>query len=120
SPPGRPPGSDALAPPPPPAPPSPADEPLGPQQTPPVRLEDVVDLPRVLPPPADDVMVDDLSMVDQVLDRVRDLELVPERRLDVVHRFEDGCVEHVHADEREVGARLLGLFDKPDDAVSVQ
>jgi len=41
----------------------------------PVGLEHVVQAARVLPPPADDVRLDAATGVDQVLDRVGDLEL---------------------------------------------
>ena len=55
------------------------------------------------------------AAIDQVLDRVGDLELVAEARLDAVHRLEDLGTEHVDADEREVADRLLRLLDEPDD-----
>ena len=51
--------------------------------------------------------------VDQVLDGVGDLELVPEARPDALDRLEDLRAEHVDADQREVALRLLRLLDQP-------
>ena len=55
------------------------------------------------------------AAVDQVLDRVGDLELVAEAGLDALDRLEDRRAEHVDADQREVALRLLRLLDEPDD-----
>ena len=78
----------------------------------PVCLEDVFELAGVFPPTLDDVRPHGEAAVDQVLDRIRDLELVPEARRDLVHRVEDLRAEHVHADQRQVPYRLLRLFDQ--------
>src|SRR5258705_8340307 len=86
----------------------------------PVRLEHVLELAGVLPPPLDDVRPHGEAPVDQVLDGVGDLELVPEARRDPVHRVEDLGAEHVHADELEVADRLLRLFDQTNDPVPVE
>ena len=48
----------------------------------PVGLEHVVQAAGVLPPAADDVRLDAAPGVDEVLDRVGDLELAARRRLD--------------------------------------
>src|SRR6185503_4671422 len=86
----------------------------------PVRLEHVLELAGVLPPPLDDVRADGEAAVDQVLDGVGDLELVAEARRDPVHRLEDLGPEHVHADEREIADRLLRLFDETNDPAVVE
>ena len=44
-------------------------------------------------------------LVDQPLDRVGDLELAARRRLDGLDRLEDRRVEHVDADQRQIGGR---------------
>ena len=74
-----------------------------------VGLEHVLHLAGVLPPAAHDVRVDPQPGVDQMLDRVGDLELAAPRRLDRARRVEDRLREHVDADEREVGLRLGGF-----------
>ena len=71
-----------------------------------VGLEHVLQAPGVLPPAAHDVRLDAHAAVDQVLDRVGDLELAARRRLDRARRVVDLRREHVHADERQVGRRL--------------
>src|SRR5258705_156261 len=48
----------------------------------PIGLEHVLQAPRVLPPAAYDVRLDALAGVDEVLDRVGDLELSARRRRD--------------------------------------
>ena len=80
-----------------------------------VRLEHVLELAGVLPPAVDDVGPDVEAAIDQGLNRIGDLELVAEARLDGLHGVEHRRREHVDADEREVAARLLRLFDQPDD-----
>ena len=82
----------------------------------PVRVEHVLHLAGVLPPAAHDVRVDAQPRVDQVLDRVGDLELAAPRRLDRPRGVEDRRREHVDADERQVGLRLLRLLDQAGDA----
>ncbi len=81
----------------------------------PVRLQHVLEAARVLPPTLDDVWPHHESMVDQPLDRVGDLELAARRRPDGLHRLEDRRVEHVHADQRQVGRRRLRLLHEPND-----
>ena len=56
------------------------------------------------------------AAIDEVLDRVGDLELAARRGLDRLDRLPDRVGEHVHADEREVGLRLLRLLDEPGHA----
>ena len=56
------------------------DAPLDRVEHQPVGLEHVLELARVLPPAVDDVRPDLEAAVDQVLDRVGDLELVAEAR----------------------------------------
>ena len=56
-----------------------------------------------------------IAVVDQILDGVRDLELVPPGRFDRFDGLEDVRVEHVDADERQVALRLFGLFHQADD-----
>ena len=73
-------------------------------------------LPVSFHQPCDQVRPDLEAAVDQVLDRVGDLELVAEARLDPLHRLEDRRREHVDADQREVALRLLRLLDQADDA----
>src|SRR5439155_5790137 len=98
----------------------PAQKPLRARKDHPVRLQHVFELPGILPPSRNDVAVDVLAVVDQPLDRVRDLELVSERRLDPVDRLEDVRVEHVDADERQVRLRLLRLLGEPLHAGSLE
>ena len=64
--------------------------------------------PRVLPPALHDVRLDAPAGVDQVLDRVGDLELAASARLDRARGVVDRGRKHVDADEREVAARLKG------------
>ena len=56
-----------------------------------------------------------LAVVDQPLDRVGDLELAAPRRLDRLRGVEDLRAEHVDADQRQVGRRVLRLLDQPHD-----
>ena len=69
--------------------------------------------PGVLPPALDDVRLDAAAGVDEVLDRVGDLELAARRRLDRARGVVDRRREHVDADEREVGLRLRRLLGEP-------
>ena len=71
----------------------------------PVRLEHVLESAGVLPPAADDVRLDAAALVDEVLDRVGDLELAARGRFDRARRVVDLRREHVDADEREVRSR---------------
>ena len=96
------------------------DAPLDAVEHEPVGLEHVVEPAGVLPPAAHDVRLDALAAVDEVLDRVGDLELAARARLDRARRVVDAGREHVDADEREVGRRLGGLLDEPHDAVAVE
>ena len=59
--------------------------------------------------------LDAAAGVDQPLDRVGDLQLAARRRLDRARGVVDVRREHVDADEREVGGRLLGLLGEPRD-----
>ncbi len=51
-----------------------------------------------------------MTLVDEPLDGIRDLELPSRRRLDRLDRLEHRGVEHVDADEGEVGGRHLRLL----------
>ena len=64
--------------------------------------------------------VDALAVVDEPLDRVGDLELLAGARPDRLDRLPDRVVEHVDADEGEVGLRLLRLFGQADDAAVLE
>ena len=55
----------------------------------PVGLEQVLGLARVLPPSVHDVRPHRQAAVDQVLDGIGDLELVPEAGADAIDRLED-------------------------------
>ena len=81
----------------------------------PVGGEHVLELAGVLPPAPDDVRLDPPPAVEQVLDRVGDLELAARRGLDRPGGVVDTRREHVHAAEGEVGLRLWRLLDEPDD-----
>ena len=86
----------------------------------PVGLEHVVQAAGVLPPAAHDVRLDALAVVDEVLDRVGDLQLAARAGLDRPRRVVDAGGEHVDADEREVRGGLGRLLDEPLDAVAVE
>ena len=86
----------------------------------PVGLQHVVQAPGVLPPALDDVRLDAAVSVDQVLDRVGDLQLAARRGLDRARRVVDQGHEHVDADEREVRLGLRRLLGQGDDAVAVE
>ena len=79
-----------------------------------VALEQRLELAGVLPPTVEHLVTDLVAVVDQPLDRVGDLQLAPGGRLDRLHRIEDRGVEQVHADERQVRRRNLGLLDQGD------
>jgi hypothetical protein len=93
---------------------------LEPVEDDPVRLQHVLQLPGVLPPAADDRRPHRPAAVDEPLDCVRDLELTARGRRDRLDRVEHGAVEHVHADEGQVGRRPAGLLDEPHHAVAVE
>ena len=76
----------------------------------PVGLEHVLEAAGVLPPALHDVRLDAAALVDEVLDRVGDLELAARRGLDRARGVVDAGGEHVDADEREVGLRLGRLL----------
>ena len=82
------------------------DAPLDAVEDQPVGLEHVVQAAGVLPPALDDVRLDAPAGVDEVLDRVGDLELAARAGLDRARRVVDPRREHVDADEREVRRRL--------------
>ena len=52
------------------------------------------------------------ALIDEVLDRVGDLELAARRRLDRARRVVHAGGEHVYAHQREVGRRLPRLLDQ--------
>ena len=77
-----------------------------------VRREQVVVLAGVDPVALDDLRAHVRAVVEQPLDRVRDLQLAARRRLDAVDRLEDAAGEHVDADDGEVARRILRLLDR--------
>jgi len=54
-----------------------------------------------------------MPLINEPLDGVGDLELASRRGLDGLDRLEDRRVEHVDADQCEVGRRDLRLLDEP-------
>ena len=84
-----------------------------------VGLEHVLEPAGVLPPSAHDVRLDAQAGVEEVLDRVGDLELSARRWRDRARGIVDLLGEHVHADEREVGVRLRGLLDEAHDSAGL-
>ena len=64
--------------------------------------------------------LDALAAIDEVLDRVGDLELAARAGLDRPRRVVDARGEHVHPDEREVRRGLGRLLDEPHDPVAVE
>ncbi len=81
----------------------------------PVALEQRVLLAGVDPPALQDLVAHPVAVVDEPLDGVGDLELAARRRFDRAHRVVDLRVEEVHADDREVGRRVLRLLDELHD-----
>ena len=59
-------------------------------------------------------------VIDEVLDRVRDLELATLGRLDGVDRLEDFRSEEIDPDQHQVGLRMLRLFLEPGQATVAQ
>ena len=86
----------------------------------PVGLEHVLELARVLPPAVHDVGPDHEAAIDQVLDGVGDLQLVPRARRDPRDRLEDLRAEHVDAHQGEVAPRLLRLLHEAHDFAVAQ
>ena len=84
-----------------------------------VRLQHVFQPTGVLPPAVDDVRPHHQTSVDEILDRIGNLELVAEARLDPLDRVEHIGAKHVHADEREVTLRRPRLLDEPNHFVAV-
>src|SRR5438046_3581603 len=80
-----------------------------------VRLEDVFRLARVLPPARDDVGFELPSLDPQMVEGLRDLELVPPGRFEVVDDRENRRAEQVDPDEGEVAPWRLRLLDEGDD-----
>src|SRR5438046_8744045 len=80
-----------------------------------VRLEDVFRLARVLPPARDDVGLELPSLDPQMVEGLRDLELVPPGRFEVVDDRENRGAEQVDPDEGEVAPWRLRLLDDGDD-----
>ena len=56
-----------------------------------------------------------MPAIDEVLDRVGDLQLPARRGLDRARGVVDPGREHVHAHERQIGRGLGGLLDQPHD-----
>src|SRR5581483_7468587 len=83
----------------------------------PVDVQHVVFLAGVDPAVGNDLRAHVEALVDQILDGVGDLQLVPPRRLDGSRGVEDVPVEHVDADDAQVTRRLLRLLDQPHDPV---
>src|SRR5919199_3923188 len=92
-----------------------------PPQDEPICIQHVHLLPGVDPPAAMDVGIDAVLVLDEVLDRIGNLKLATPRRTNMLDRFPDMMVEHVDADQREVGDELLGFLDQPLDlALAIQ
>ncbi len=85
-----------------------------------VGLEHVLEPAGVLPPALHDVRLDALAGVDEVLDRVGDLQLAARAGLDRAGGVVDHRREEVDADEREVRLRLRRLLGERDHTVAVQ
>ena len=58
-------------------------------------------------------------VIEQPLNRIGDFQLAAFRRLDRFRGVEDVLVEHIHADECQVGFRLRRLFGQPHHATVV-
>jgi hypothetical protein len=86
----------------------------------PVGLEEVLELPRVLPPPADRLRAHPVPVIHEVLDGVGDLELSAPRRLDRGSRLEHRRREDVDPGQRQVRDVLLRLLDQLYDAVTIE
>src|SRR6266853_1241756 len=86
----------------------------------PVGLEHVLEAAGVLPPAVDDLGTHHEAAVDEILNRVGDLELLPEAWLDARDRFEDLRTEQVHADKGEIALGLPRLLHQPHDAAVVE
>src|SRR5919202_129373 len=87
----------------------------------PICIQHVHLLPGVDPPATMDVGIDAVLVLDEVLDRIGDFELAAPRRTNMLDRFPDMMVEHVDADQCEVGDELLGFLDQPLDlALAIQ
>src|SRR5207249_11351044 len=96
----------------------PLDLPLDVLQEEMVRLEDVFRLARVLPPARDDVGFELPPLDPQMVEGLRDLELVPPRRFEVVDDREDRRAEQVDPDEGEVAPGRLRLLDRSEEHTS--
>src|SRR5688572_28215066 len=92
------------------------DAPLDPRldsiQDQPVRLQHVLQSPGVLPPAVHDVRLDGEAAIDEVLDRIGDLQLVAKAGLDALNRLEHVGPEHVDTDEGQIAHRLDRLLDQ--------
>ena len=60
-------------------------------------------------------MTHPVSLVDQPLDGIGDLELATGGRTDAFDRIEDVVVEHVNADEGQIALGLPRLLDETSD-----
>src|SRR2546422_2510249 len=80
-----------------------------------VRLEDVLWAARVLPPAVHEERLHRAAPLPEVVDRLRDLQLVPPRRLQTVDDGEDRGPQEVNPDERQVALRRLRLLDQAHD-----
>ena len=83
-----------------------------------VAVQERVLLAGVDPPAPQDLVPDLMAVVDELLDRVGDLELVARRRADRAHRVVDRGREEVHADQREIRRRIGRLLDEPHDVAA--
>src|SRR5207253_7309429 len=93
----------------------PLDFPLDVLQEEMVRLEDVFRLARVLPPARDDVGLELPPLDPQMVEGLRDLELVPPGRFEVVDDRENRGAEQVDPDEGEVALGRVRRLDEGDD-----
>src|SRR5262245_29470539 len=91
------------------------DAPLNRVENQPIRFEHVLEFAGILPPAVDDVRPHFQAAVDQVLDGIRDLQLVAEAGADGPDGLEHGRREHVDANQGKIAFRLRRLFNQPDD-----
>ncbi len=77
--------------------------------------EEVVFLSRIQPPLFDGPRLNLSAAVEQVLDRVRDLQLPPIRGLDGVDRVMNARSEEIHAHQCQIGRRISWLLHEADD-----
>src|SRR5919199_6091922 len=87
----------------------------------PICIQHVHLLPGVDPPATMDVGIDTVLVLDEVLDRIGNLELAAPRWTNMLDSFPDMLIEHVDADQRKVRDELLRFLDQALDlALAIQ